>query len=335
MTATASLKIDNVDKFLWRLAPDPAARDSELSLDLAELKSIERPAGILLSTALLGILGQRPIVVKAEPSARGALSQNGIAFALAHRSGDVALSGIDKKSFLSHWECTWTPGSRATYEPAMFQQREFFQGDDNDPSLFGPTHAAFVNAHLAGARGAPTEVSKAVPRWLTKLLPAGVRDSNSVSRIVRVLDELLDNIREHALVVRPDGQPTRSLVQIARTRGTPDRLYVSVIDNGPGILVTLRGKRPDLADVPDEELLGRLLDGQLEGWEPGRGVGFAAVRRAMTEEAELASLIVATGTYRFEVTASRVKTLAAGYPIEGTVLVAQFRLPERAAGSRT
>lgn len=335
MTATASLKVDNVDKFLWDRAPDPEDSDSEFCLDLAHINLIERPAGLVLSTALVGILGQRPVVVKADPKKPGTISQNGIAFALAHRRGRVTYLGIDEDTLgLRDWRCTWTPGARSTHEPALFQQT-LFPEDEEDPSLFGPMHAAFVNAHLSGPRGAQTEVAKAVPRWLRRLLPHGVRDSHSVSRIVRVLDELLDNIREHALMVRPDGNPTRSLVQIARTRGTTDRLYVSVIDNGPGIAATLRPKLGGIRSVDDEALIRRLLKGELDRWEPGRGIGFAAVRRAMDEEEGLASLLVATDRHRFEVNARDVVSLSPGYPIQGTVLVAVFRLPAVRSSSST
>lgn len=317
-----NVKIDNVDDFLRRVDQHRAG-SAQVELDLKGVR-IERPAASVLSAALLSAWGDVPLVVQLPPGeSRRALPS--LTFAFANRRGRTEVPGVD----LQPWRRSWSPGMRERmgllFSPAQM-------GETNDePSIFGRYHASFINPHRAAHSTGTSAVTLVVRPWLADVLPEYLskpRDQRANPQFIndmgRLIDELLENVREHA---SPHGgdNAVRSLVQIEITRGSEDRLHLIVLDTGPGIVVTARPKVADMM-LSDDALLGALLQGSLTGWHRGRGRGLPDVWKAVSSWSG-SSLYVASNKVRLSGVGGALTTHSDGFDLHGTVIAATFPLP--------
>ncbi len=320
-----SLKTENVDAFI-RALELRQAQQATVELDLQRMR-IERPAASILSAALLSTLGRVPLVVRLPPDDTGLrdASLSTLAFAFANRAGKTSVEGLD----LAPWRRSWSPGTRDRIG-LLFSPGSMGESAD-EPSIFGRLHAAFVNPHRAAPTAGPTTVTQVVRPWLTHVLPSYVsnaRDSRGnpgfVADVGHLIDELLENVREHACTPAP-GASTRSLVQALITRGAQDRLHVIVLDTGPGIGATARLK---LGDAPksDAQLVRALFQGELAGWHRSRGQGLPRVW-SKVQAWRGASLQLATNGVRATGSAGVLNVGDRGFSMTGTVLAATFPLP--------
>ena len=332
-----ALQNDNIDAFIRAL---PVGGDRVL-LDLQHIKRVERPAASILSAALLGALGDRPLDVRLPESQelQRRMSASALAFALANRPGRTHFIGDELD--LSQWKRSWSPGSRSQID-RMFKNVEIFRPDElgeseDEPSLYDRYHAAFVNLHRAAPARGSTDVTNVVRPWLSRVLPhymssRGEPQRSFIHDMGVVIDELLENVREHA-TQHVDERHTRSLVQVAVTKGggvkSSDRLYLSVLDTGPGIAATARHKLDGdrAAILQDGEIVKALFAGKLAGWGRGRGLGLPRVWKC-AEAWKGARIQVATNAERLSREGGDVRR-AGGFDIHGTVIVFMVPLPPK------
>jgi hypothetical protein len=329
-----------VEELLDNLVP---SGDGFLRIDLTETDVIERAAGGVLSNALLGTLGDRPLEVKIDPGSSEWIATSGLAFALANRPGKTVIDGEARTFAASPWTREWHP---AHVEPmrAMMQSHKLFAPSilgetDTTPDLFGPTFAAFVNPHLTRPNLQHHPLTTLLWPWLDRLIPRGQDGVNSERRrgwiadVGRVIDEVVSNVCEHA---QPQaGEQTKSLVLVSVTRGggerSTNRLHLGIQDTGPGIPATARPKvaASAAAALTEGQLVSRLLEGTLAPWGRGRGQGLPRVVDITREHA--GTLRVATKTTRAyidgNVLNAAVRVAEARFRLDGTVIALTLPVP--------
>ena len=334
------LRSQQVDDLLSDLQADAASR-GKIEIDLKTLGQVERAAGAILSNALVGTLGRLPLTIKVPAgSAIPWFEASGLAFAVANRPGPTFVEGAGVEPDNARWRRSWRPGNALPWRDLVGgDQAELFDpsltGETGvRPSLYGPGYAAFVNPHLAARSGsAGHPLNTLVWPWLNRLLPAAAPDGvrrHFVASVGRLIDELVGNVAEHAR--RPEGEPVCSLVQVSLTRGgrgSFDRLYLTVSDNGPGIAATARPKidPSKAAALTDPQLLAKLLDGTLAPWGRARGMGLPKV--AELTRAYRGTLRAATKMTRLAVGEhdGAVRTRQSDFILDGTVLAVMLPLP--------
>lgn len=318
-----------------------------LRLDLRELDTIERGPGAILSNALLGSLGDCPLEVFLDGATRDWMTTSGLAFALANRQGDtVIVSGSRHPASWSDWRRDWRPGHTEPLRSMMpTASQELFAPEELGetsalPDRFGASFAAFVNPHLTQPRLQRHPLTTLLWPWLDKLLPSG--HDRAAAREVRaqwiadvggIIDEVLCNVCEHAQC--DDGCRLFSLVQVSATRGggqrSSNRLHLCVQDTGPGIPATARPKisASVVAEMSEQQLVGRLLEGTLQPWGRGRGQGLPRVTD--TCRRLHGTLRLATKTTRAIVEThsanQAVRTSQVGFRLDGTVVTVTLPVP--------
>jgi hypothetical protein len=334
------LRSQDIDHLLLDLQISAAAL-GEIEIDLQALAQLERPAGAVLSNALVGTLGTLPLKIKAP--ARTALpwfEASGLAFAVANRDGPTSVEGAAVEPDKARWRRSWRPGSELPWRELVGgEQAELFDpsliGETRiRPSLYGPGHAAFVNPHLAArpSNGAHP-LNTVIWPWLNRLLPTPTSEAardRFVAAAGRLIDELVGNVAEHAR--RPAGDTLSSLVQVSLTRGgrgSFNRFHLTVSDNGPGIAATARPKLDPskAAALSESQLLSKLLEGTLAPWDRARGMGLPKV--AELTRAYRGTLRAATKMSRLMIGGDvrAVRTERSGFVLDGTVLTVMLRLP--------
>jgi hypothetical protein len=341
-----SLKLASLDAYLgqWK-----SFRDQEgLHLDWSEVLQFETAAATVIANALLGSFGTIPIEVTA-PTKTTVLqtpATAGVLFALANREGPTRLNGVSlsEADGLGRWRESFAPRARWIVEGMFGPEVDELQlfpptaiGESGHrPSMFGRYHAVFANPHLSAPISNRTEVTRLVRPWLDRVLPQ-LRPSLAAPASVTplrddvgvVIDELIENVREHATRTS-DGRPAQSLALVAVTRGGSaayNRLHLSVQDTGPGIVETARWKLGLLGAAEsrsDEELLLNLFDGQSLAWYRGRGLGLPAVWSRCQEHG--GTLEVMTGAARVSGNNGCLKRHA-GFPLAGSVITITLPLP--------
>ncbi|KYF84243.1 hypothetical protein BE17_49410 [Sorangium cellulosum] len=351
LTEIQNLKLDNIDSFIKEVN---AKADKRLVVDLQSTDKVERPAASILSAALLGSFAERALEVRLPErlDTKRRISWASLAFALANRPKEIETKIVGGEGLdLTEWKRSWSPGTRSQFD-RLFKSGELFLGGDlgeseDEPTMYGRDHAAFVNPHRAPPAVGPTDVTSVVRPWLSTVLPSYLsRRSGSphgpafVQDVGLLIDELLENVRDHALQ-RSEGRPTQSLVHLSIARGggastredgtkVTHRLYLSVLDTGPGIAVTARPKldlRPAEEGGPrDAEIIRDLLTGRHAGWGRARGLGLPRVWKRVRAWRD-AELRIATNAERLRGRDSEVEILRPGFDIRGTVIIFMVPLP--------
>jgi hypothetical protein len=274
----------------------------------------------LLAAALIGSLRDRKMTIDvADHDAVESLLRIGLATALSRRaSGRTTFAAAARDLDRPNLAAIWTSGSRAATEA-------LFAADDPAPAgAFGRRYATFVNPHLSSGAGGHPDVVFLVRRWLTQRLGEAL-PAHSVRALViavgTVLDELVANVQEHAACDRtpyPD-----CLVRVSVTPANSVRC--SVIDNGCGIAASLASKVA-VADGATDPLV-RLVEGQLSGWDAGRGVGLTRVRQLIRGVG--GRMVIATDQTRLAADAGQsVGARQASFFLQGTLV--DLDLPARA-----
>ena len=265
----------------------------------------------LLAAALIGSLRDRKVTVDVvDDDAVESLLRVGLATALSRRARDrTTFAHAARALSRPDLGAVWTSGSRAATE-ALFAEQ-----DPAGAGAFGRRYATFVNPQLSsGAEGHP-DVVFLVRRWLTQRLGEALAEPTVRALVAAVgasLDELIGNVQEHAACEKtpyPD-----CLVRVSVT--PDDGIRCSVIDNGVGIAASLATKVT--GDGSDDPLV-RLIEGQLPGWDAGRGVGLTRVRQIVGEVG--GRLLIATDHMRLVATAGEsARATDASFALRGTLV---------------
>ena len=335
------LRTASVDDLLSDLATAEVTQPAiPFELDLSTLDRLERPAGAILSNALIGTFGSLPLRIKLPPASIPEwLEYSGLAFALANREGPTDLLGLDRpEDLVAPWREYWLPGAELVEEPGS--QPLFSPGivgeTETIPNITGSCCASFVDPHLSSADVGSHPLNTFVWPWLDRLLPGqrqkreGTGDRYAlIEDIGRLVDETVQNVTQHAVTY---GQDVRSLLQVAVTHGggakSFDRVYLAVQDTGPGIVSTARGKVDAVAraSIDDQQLLFKLFDGSLPPWGRGRGMGLPKVLEICANHQGV--LHVATQFTRLRAESARppLVTWRNGVGLKGTVIVLMLPL---------
>jgi hypothetical protein len=253
-----------------------------------------------------------------EPETLRSLVRGGVVSALWRRPG---ISWERAPGTLGPWGRwhTWTPGARAVMAPMFAEEKE-------SDSLFGPEHAVFINPHLTTEPFRQASVTPLIRRWLTQVVAPGLDDQEHhiyVEAPLFAIDQLVHNVREHAITPH-NRSLVDSVVSVEVLTGVHGRcLRIGVLDTGAGIAATLRPKL--FAEARgDGELITALLEGELPGWDRGRGLGLATIAALIADQPG-ASLDIWSGEARVRAEATVVEQLAP--EVTGTVVNAFFPLP--------
>lgn len=329
--------------------------DDVLKLDLHEVGTIERGAGAILSNALLGSLGSRPLEIVLDDDggdeAGDWMTTSGLAFALANREGPTTIHGDPDEQRQSRWTRDWRPGHVEPLRAMMSRTSEELFGPEElgetttPPDLFGPTFAAFINPHLTKPHLQRHPLTTLLWPWLDRLIPRHkTRPADPdlrvrwVADVGRVVDEIVGNVCEHAR--HRDGHSVYSLVQVSVTRGggqrSTNRLHLCVQDTGPGIPATARPKiSPQLAaNLNEHQLIGRLLEGSLAPWDRGRGQGLPQVvdicRRlhgTLRVATKTTRAVLETQSVETQSANDAVRTSQVSFRLDGTVVTLTLPVP--------
>jgi anti-sigma regulatory factor (Ser/Thr protein kinase) len=290
-----------------------------IELDMRQVKTFAGHVGPAFSSVLLTTLGQADAVVY-PPAEDELLARTGIAFALVNRPGRTLVAGKDPAALWPDWRESWVPGSRATVE-ALFTPEAVGESAD-EPNVIGTGYAAFVNPHLSRPRTSQHEVVNLLHPWLRTLTGIKSLPDPLLEALGVIVTELLENVRQHAS--RTDaGDPSKSLLHVWRTRGEEDRVYVSVLDDGPGIITTARSKIVGGDMMAPADLLRDLLIGKAPRRNPARGLGLPDVWKHA--DSHRAGLWITTGDMALSCEGDgepAVQTVPTG--VRGTVVTLRF-----------
>ena len=306
---------------LTRIGP---LREHTVKLNFLLDRDPEPMAGAVFAQAMLGMRHDVQFIVQfpEEHTVLRSLIRSGVASALARRGECVRWeSGSDVLPLDDLWH-TWTPGAHEVMAP-------MFAAEESSESLFGPEHAVFVNPHLTSEPYGNASVTPLVRRWLTQVVAPGlskIDQKRYISGPVFAVDQLVHNVREHAITPYNQSLVESVVVLEIHKEGPRRYLRATVLDTGAGVVETLRPKLlATHVDLDDAELLAELLHGDLPGWDRGRGFGLAAVTERVLGEGG-ASLDLWTGATRIRADDQIHPQLAAA-EVTGTVVNVLFPLP--------
>jgi len=331
----AALRFDSVDEHLRQLERMTRAfPDSQISLDWKHLSSVDPVAGAVIGTALLGSFADNWLVIELPSGSeqRKSLNRTGLTFALANRNRErTSLEGsrLDELD-LGFWSRSWSrTADLIPVDGTLFGPEA--TGEEVVDRLEATQFAAFVNPHLSGSGDRTAATTLRARSWLTGLRPSWRRQLASepvqgfLEGVNSVINELVENVREHAVLRGAEGGPTSSLLKLALSK---DLLYVTVQDNGPGIAVTARPKvesvRPAYSGKADGEIVADLVSGLVPGWGVARGSGLAKVGAAVKAHEGALSIF----TRRVRLTSrDSYSPREVDFDLLGTVLIVTLRLP--------
>jgi anti-sigma regulatory factor (Ser/Thr protein kinase) len=234
--------------------------------------------GSVLTNILLGRLAKLGPITLGLPtseSARQQVARSGLLFALARHPGlDVRHSTPELQHALTKWSKDWIPSD---FEQTLFDIPGEY--DSDHPQDLGNDLVAFLNPNLSPVDSTSDDVDSVIYPWLRKLLSkARVHDSQVRRNVLRDIsfatNELLNNVRDHARIGY-HGNCALSLFATGSSESA-SRIYVSVVDDGVGMPVTLQA-RSDSA-MSDSELIMDAFAGNLPRRHRGRGEGLSIVR---------------------------------------------------------
>ena len=336
ISAPTRIEATNVDAFV-SLMTDAYDKDRErpLSIDMSNVEAISRPAGAVLVNALLTELAQATIaLVEPARSPVEKLTYSGLGFAFAHREGRTQFQRLTEKDlFFDRWKIPWTP-AKQTASVQTNDDRATSEPDAEDPSFIFRAHAAFVNPHATSRRHFRRDIPYRVQGWLQHVLPLramGIVQAglpSFVEELQSLIYEVVDNVAEHAW---PQNSPEPvSLVQISVARGgerdTRDRIWLIVLDTGPGIAATAAPKINE-PGLPPQDLLQGLLDGRfLQSKHRARGLGLPRVARICKNWRD-SHLSILNDEFRITLTDGVLQTTKTDRKMRGTLIVARFATP--------
>lgn len=324
--APTRIKTENVEELVSKMisAARPPART--LSLNLAHVKSIERPAGALLSNVLLTDLSSVPLeVIPPRRLPVEKILSSSLGFAFAHRAGALTVKDVREQDLrLEQWRLPYTPARHSLpFDDAL---------DVPEPSYVLTAQAAFVNPHEAARRPHRNDVPSRIQSWLHHLLPPrALEPPQFLQDLHNLTYELVDNVAEHA-----DAGHTgvKSIVQVSLARGNAadvrDRIWVLVMDTGPGILATAIPKLlPTARPVSQEErlsFLSKLFSEDAPTVGRARGLGLPRVA-AICRRWQGARLEVVTDDCRLSIEGDNVSPRMSTLHVQGTMVTARFTTP--------
>jgi len=307
-------------------------RDPErpISVNMRHVDAISRPGGALLANVLLTSLSRAKLkLIEPAKSPVKKLTYSGLGFAFAHRKGETSFTNLTEAELqLDKWRLPWTPARK---NPEFDPQDA---PEEADPAFFEKAHAAFVNPHATARRRHRRDVPYRVQGWLYSVLPprAGGLDANGkpgfLEQLQELVYELVDNVAEHAWPA--DAPEPCSLVQVAVARGNDheirDRIWVVVLDTGPGIATTAVPKIGDV-DLSREELLKGLMCGKvLQTNDRARGLGLPRVAKICGRWRD-SRLQIFTENLRIQIDNGDIQSSTTTWYVKGTIIIARFATP--------
>lgn len=308
----AEVGLDDAERYVesLRLA-------ESLDFDWRLVQRIDRVAGAIVSSALIGSLGESPVRVRLpdSPHARlEVLSRSGLLFALTHRPGPVEHDGgRDFARVLQTWR------GAAAYMQLSWDASKSIGGRET-----GPRSHAWTNLHRGMLNYSGDKFGGSLKAWLEldvlqsrakRLAEPLLEDISFVS------SEILENIIEHA-----SGETSLAHATITEGgTGSHDRLYLAMQDNGRGIESTARPKLVSSeVGLPGAQLLKALVEGTLATFPASRGRGLPTIWQIVRRND--AAMHVVTGNLRITGKSGRlISGTSAGF-VEGTTLVLMFPL---------
>lgn len=304
--------LDQIDATLSSLA----GMAGEVTLRLDNHWPDETGGPALLAAALIGSLSEHRYLVDAvDAEAVEAVLQTAVASALSKRpAGHTRFTPTAARLDRPGLGALWTSGSRSAADALFSEPGERIAG------AFGPTYGTFVNPHLSSASDGHADVVFLIRRWLALRL-GGQSPWAETKRIVQAvgiaLTELIANVQEHAAGAecpKPDC--------LVRLRLADGLVRCSVLDTGIGMDETLRRKLG--SELTPEERIGRLIAGEIPGWDAGRGIGIPRIRREVARVG--GDMSVFTGQLRATAHAAEAPDVrAAPFSVAGTVV--HFTVP--------
>lgn len=301
--------VDDVVPAARALSARRGSQSIHLRLDELSTESrIDPVAGSLLAW-ILCTRARRPDLHVVAPRNEGLLRQLarvGFWFALAQRPGPTTLAGApagEGRLFefppewtkLEPWQGHWQPSERD------FRSRALGAPSNEPPSpweVIQHEFIAFKNPHLGVERSRlASEVNdNVVMHWIRRLVgeEGARRDTGSDALLAATgttVRELIYNFAVHPFSTLTTAPPQHrdvpkdrqiGYVALYVTRGggdqSFDRLHIVVSDCGHGIPATLRPKLPRSVNAEtrdaDDELVRRMLKGQLPNYGRAEGRGF-------------------------------------------------------------
>src|SRR6476646_2935808 len=314
--ALGDQQVQEIDKTLATLSESTGPIDLRFANHWAD--DDERPA--LLAAALLGSLAEKTVRVDAvDEDAVDGLLRFGVATALARRPPELTeFKGLTERLEPSRLRTLWSPAAVNSTD-ALFSASE-----PEAAGSYGPRHATFVNPHLSTAADGCPDVIFLIRRWLNmRLLEQEVPDAK-VEALVKTIsvsvDETVRNVHEHA--ADEEHPVPNCLLRISLE--SKDQIRCSIFDPGIGLSSSLEAKRI-LPELGAAERLSKLLAGEIEGWDAGRGTGLAYVTRLLREQE--GRLTVASDRVRIRCERGGAVAEAEGFELQGTVLDLTLPIP--------
>jgi hypothetical protein len=258
------------------------------------------------------------------------LTHSGLGFAFANREGKTTFHSqlTEAELQLDRWRLPWTPARQRANVQEEQVDDERAPLDIGDAPLLFKAHAAFVNPHATSRRSYRRDIPNRVQGWLTSLLPPRARGTGGfLDDLQALVYELVDNVAEHAWP-QGEAQPL-SLVQVSVARGNSsdirDRIWVVVLDTGPGIPKTAAPKIG--GSRTHHDLVKGLLNGEfLQSNHRARGFGLPRVAKICSRWRD-SKLELFSDEVRITSENGDVTTTATSHRIRGTLIVARFSTP--------
>lgn len=331
--APTRIEATNVEDLVGAMSQEYRRDQSKtLAINMAKVDAISRPAGAVLVNFLLTELAKATIkLIEPDRSPIEKLTYSGLGFAFEHREGKTQFERLTREQlFLDRWKLPWTPAKQTAN--IQVEGSDVMQPDQGDPSFYFKAHAAFVNPHATSRRHHRRDIPYRVQGWLHDVLPPRAQRSTKghdfLEELQSLIYELVDNVAEHAW---PLGEPEPlSLVQVSVARGgekdTRDRIWVVVLDTGPGILKTAVPKIAE-SSLTHSELLMGLLNGKfLQSNHRARGLGLPRVAKICSRWRD-AHLSILSDDVRITLDSGDIRTTTIERRLRGTVIVARFSTP--------
>lgn len=269
----------------------------ELAIDLTGVGSsaLRIEWGSVVANVLANSLRGKHLSLNlpSDPGAHMRLARSGMYFALARQQG-LDWSGLAESSrkLLTRWSADWEPAD--VHQP-LFYFGEHLVGATGNLAPHEQEFVAFLNPDRVPQSEAMDDQNAVVYPWLRAMLntAGGPRQNwheNVLQEVTLAVEELLDNIRQHAQV----GHNGLSFVSHSISDGSASRcseLHLTVFDSGAGMPDTI-AKSYD-HDKSVVSMVEDAFNGKLPNRARDRGRGLHRVANLV--ERLKGRLFVATG----------------------------------------